>query len=219
MDHYATPPGNLYYTLRVLDFLLDVIFPRSCIGCEKNGKYFCGNCRKTIRFYSPLISASYRPIPYLDGLFVLAHYDGIVRKAIREVKYRGKYNIFSEVAEMFPKNLNFKFDYLVPVPLSKQRLQERGFNQAEKLAKCLKYAPVLDCLKRTRETKPQFGLKREERFENVKNAFTLKKPIECGDYCLVDDVATTGSTLSECAKVLKKSGANKVYAVCIARGN
>lgn len=146
----------------------------------------------------------------------MAHYDGIIRKAIREVKYRGKYAIFSEVAKMFPK-LNFNFDFLVPVPLSKQRLLKRGFNQSEKLAKYLKF-PVLNCLIRTRDTKPQFDLKISERRENVKNAFALKQKLPAGNFCLVDDVATTGATLSECAKVLKKSGAKKVYAICIARG-
>lgn len=95
----------------------------------------------------------------------------------------------------------------------------RGFNQAEKLAKYLKSAPVLDCLKRVRNTRPQFDLKREERLKNVENAFALKQKIPVADYCIVDDVATTGATLSQCAKVLKKAGASKVFAVCIARGN
>ena len=185
------------------------------------GKYFCQNCIKTIRFYSENISPKYHCPENLDGIFVLAHYDGIIRKAIREVKYRGKYAIFSEISGMFPK-LNFYFDFLVPVPLSKERFQKRGFNQAEKLARYLKF-PILDCLERTRDTKPQFDLKLEERKENVKDAFTLnsnfKFQISNSSVCLVDDVATTGATLSECAKVLKKAGASKVYAICIARGN
>ena len=104
------------------------------------------------------------------------------------------------------------------MPLSQKRLQKRGFNQAEKLAHYLKY-PVLTCLKRTRETKPQFDLNFSQRKENVKDAFALKYKISPENYCLIDDVATTGSTLSECAKVLKQNGAKKVYAICIARGS
>lgn len=180
------------------------------------GSYFCPKCLKTVRFYSPQISAKYHCPAHLDGIFVLAHYDGLIRKAIRDVKYRGKYAIFSEIAPLIKPQ--FTFDYLVPVPLSKKRLQKRGFNQAEKLARYLKY-PVLDCLKRVRDTKPQFDLTRTERLKNVKEAFAAKQNFTIGKFCLVDDVATTGATLSECAKVLKSSGAAKVYAVCIARGS
>lgn len=180
------------------------------------GKYFCQNCVKTIRFYSENISSKYHCPENLDGIFVLAHYDGIIRKAIREVKYRGKYAIFSEIAPLIKSQ--FVFDYIVPVPLSKKRLQNRGFNQSEKLAGYLKL-PILNCLIRTRDTVPQFDLTRKQRLENVKDAFSCRYPLTANRYCLVDDVATTGATLNECAKVLKNSGATKVYAICIARGN
>lgn len=175
------------------------------------GKYFCPKCKETIRFYK-----------YSNnGVFVLAHYDGLIRKAIREVKYRGHYAILKEIAQTFPP-VGFQIDYLVPVPLSKKRYDDRGFNQAEKLAKYLNLAPILNCLIRTRDTKPQFDLNISQRKENVKNAFALAPNYELptnSSFCLVDDVCTTGSTLSECAKVLKKAGAIKVYAICVARGN
>lgn len=152
----------------------------------------------------------------------MAHYDGIIRKAIKDIKYRGKFAILQELVHMFPEDFSFNFDYLVPVPLFRHRFQERGFNQAEKLAKYLNLTSVLNCLIRTRDTKPQFDLKFHERQENVKNAFAViahSSLIIGHSPCLVDDVATTGSTLSECAKVLKSAGAAKVYAICIARGN
>lgn len=213
----------LDYTLMVLDFLLDLIFPRFCVGCGKFGKYFCPKCFKKIRFYSNLISPDYHCPENLDGIFVLAHYDGVIRKAIKEIKYRGRFAILQELAEMMlasPPGGNFQFDYLVPVPLAKKRQTERGFNQAEKLANYLKLAPVLNCLKRTRDTKPQFDLSSAERLKNVKNAFihNSKYIIHSSAVCLIDDVATTGATLSECAKVLKNARAAKVYAICIARG-
>lgn len=193
------------------------------------GKYFCPMCLKTIRFYSPLINPEYKKIPYIDGLFVLAHYDGVIRKAILEVKYHGKFAIFSEIVQMFPEKLNFDFNYLVPVPLSKEREFKRGFNQSEKLAEYLNYelrsmnyaTKILNCLERTRDTPPQFDLCREKRLENVKGAFShnSKFIIHNSIVCLMDDVCTTGATLSECAKVLKEAGAKKVYAICLARGN
>ena len=195
-------------------------------------KYFCPQCQKTIRFYSPNISANYHCPENLDGIFVLAHYDGIIRKAIKEVKYRGKHAIFSEIAQMFPQKLNFNFDYLVPVPLSKGRQTERGFNQAERLAQYLNEqlainneqynGKVVNLLERVRETRPQFDLKIKDRAENVKDAFAINSKFKNQNlkfnFCLIDDVATTGATINECAKVLKKAGASKVYAICIARG-
>ncbi len=180
------------------------------------GKYFCSDCVKSIRFYSNAISPNYHCPENLDGIFVLAHYDGIIRQAIKQVKYRGQYAIFKELAPLIKPS--FQFDYLVPVPLFSSRYQKRGFNQSEKLAKYLDF-PVFNCLKRTRDTKPQFDLKREDRLKNVQNAFALKQKLPAGNFCLIDDVATTGATLSECAKVLKKAGASKIYAICIARGN
>lgn len=205
--------------MQSFDFLLDLIFPRFCVGCGKWGKFICQKCRKTIRFYDKGIGQF---LPDLDDVFVLAHYDGLVQKAIKEVKYRGTFAINQELAELIRKNFHqqFTFDYLVPVPLAPKRLAERGFNQSEKLAKYLKLAPVLNCLVRRRETKPQFDLKIAERRKNVRNAFvTTTHRLPAGSYCLVDDVATTGATLSECAKALKKTGAKRIFAICVARGN
>lgn len=201
----------------MFDFFLDLIFPRQCLGCGKWGKFICDNCHKTIRFYDRQV---FQQIPGVDDAFVLAHYDGIIRQTIKEIKYRGTFGICQELAEMIGKNFRhkFTFDYLVPVPLAPERLTQRGFNQAEKLAKNLKLAPVLNCLKRTRETKPQFDLKYKERKINVRNAFAVNRDCHDKSLCLVDDVATTGVTLSECAKALKKAGASKVYAICVARG-
>lgn len=218
MDHYPTPPLCYDYTSKMFDFLLDIIFPRFCVGCGKMGRFFCKDCSKSIRFYSNLISADYHCPKNLDGIFVLAHYDGIIREAIKDVKYKGHFAIFKEIVAMMPRKFNFEFDYLVPVPLHKNKLMEREFNQAEKLAKEMGYK-VVELLVRNRETKPQFDLKREEREKNVKDAFEVRQKIPAGIFCLVDDVATTGSTLSECAKVLKNAGAKKVYAIVIARGN
>lgn len=188
------------------------------MGCGKLGKFFCPTCRKTIHFYDPAV---YEAIDSVDDLFMLAHYDGVISAAIKEIKYQGVFAINLELAQMIRENFRnkFQFDFLVPVPLAPQRQADRGFNQAEKLARYLKMAPVFGCLTRTRETKPQFDLKFKERKENVREAFEIKAKFLPGfNFCLVDDVATTGSTIAECAKVLKQAGAKKVFAICIARG-
>ncbi len=114
---------------------------------------------------------------------------------------------------------------LVPVPLHKSRRQARGFNQAELIAQAavrrlphrLKIAS--DALVRRRDTASQVGLSREERIENVRDAFCIMQPgsIRDREVLLVDDVMTTGTTLSECARVLKQAGAKRVFAATVAR--
>lgn len=111
---------------------------------------------------------------------------------------------------------------IVPVPLHAKRLKERGFNQslliARGIAKKLKAGLSYDNLCRTRPTEPQVGLKSRERAENLKDAFNISDPAAFKDrkILLVDDVYTTGATIKECSKVLKKAGAD-VYALTLAR--
>ncbi len=224
------------------DAILDVIFPRFCIGCGHLGKFICGRCASDIPYFSDQVCPYCElPSPYglthprcqkahgLDGLFVLAHYRGLIPKIIHQIKYQGVYSASGEVAELILDRYHqqYKFHYFVPVPLSKKREAERGFNQAEKLAnalgKSLDQAKVVNLLQRVKDTRPQFDLKYEERKKNLTDALTLNRDLVTRNlanisFCLVDDVATTGSTLFECAKVLKKTGAAKVYAITIARG-
>ncbi len=219
------------------DSLLDIVFPRSCFGCGKWGSYICKSCATNkISYFNfqvcPVCErASQSGLTHstcksdLDGLFVLANYKDLIIKVVREIKYQGVFAASSEVGSLIRQHYHkeFEFDYFVPVPLSKKRERLRGFNQAEKLAKALKLKPVKNLLVRTKETKPQFDLKFEQRKDNVKGVFAinpnlLTRNLQNLSLCLVDDVATTGSTLFECAKTLKMAGAKRVYGVTIARG-
>jgi len=115
------------------------------------------------------------------------------------------------------------FDYLIPVPLHPKRLRERGFNQALLLSKTMKGIPPKKIkpgiLKRVRHTPPQVRLNPVERRRNVRGAFALKDPegVRGKSILLVDDVFTTGATVNECARVLKKAGAGRVSVVTLAR--
>jgi len=116
-----------------------------------------------------------------------------------------------------------RFDLVVPVPLHPARQRERGFNQAELLAAELRRASGLagrNVLQRTRYTATQTQFDRSERMENLRGAFRLRRGSNVQDLrmLLVDDVLTTGSTLSECASVLREAGARSVHAVTVARG-
>lgn len=114
-------------------------------------------------------------------------------------------------------------DCLVPVPLHPQRLREREYNQAlllsDVLGRRLQLEVIPDGLERIRETPPQTGLSLEDRRRNVRRAFVAKRPklIENHPVLLIDDVLTTGATVNECARALKRAGAKAVYVLTVAR--
>jgi len=117
---------------------------------------------------------------------------------------------------------NRAFDLIVPVPLHPARLRERGFNQAHLLATMLGQkigAPVSSVLERVRYTTTQTAFDRIDRMENLHNAFRLRKKATVRELrvLLVDDILTTGSTLTECARVLREAGAQSIYAITAAR--
>jgi ComF family protein len=115
-----------------------------------------------------------------------------------------------------------EFDVIVPVPLHPARQRERGFNQASLLALALRdrvAAPIKPLLERVRYTTTQTAFDRTERIENLHGAFRLRRKADVRGLrvLLIDDVLTTGATLSECARVLKKAGAVSVFAATAAR--
>lgn len=128
----------------------------------------------------------------------------------------------SEMVEIYRDSLASMDIFFVPVPLHKKRQSERGFNQASVIAKALGKAlqvEVYDILKREIYTTSQAQLSKRERYSNVKGVFSIRKNrLPVGVPVLVDDVATTLSTLQECSLVLKKSGYTRVGAIAIARG-
>ncbi len=167
----------------------------------------------------------------IDGIVAGVEYRGIIKKLIYQMKYKPHVKdlarpasallyealIQNESAMMFltPETV------IASVPLSRERQAKRGYNQSEEIAKSLSTRlglPYKRLLKRTRNTRPQFDLKKEARLKNVKDAFVLNNPATIQPIVLiVDDVSTTGATLRECAKVLKRRGAKKVLGVSFAR--
>src|SRR5438034_8601295 len=153
---------------------------------------------------------------------------GIVRQIIHEFKYGRQIHLRHLVARWLNCALDDErlrqshFDVIVPVPLHPTRQRERGFNQAGLLAELLSAQTSIPCkplLERTRYTTTQTALDRSERMENLHNAFRLRKNANVRSLrvLLVDDVLTTGSTLNECARILKRGGAFSVHAVTAAR--
>jgi len=155
-------------------------------------------------------------------------YDGALMTAIHELKYAQRSHLADSLGSLLASFAQswigeLKGCLIMPVPLHPRRLRARGFNQSLLLAKCVarEIGAELDflSLRRTRFTKPQTELSSEERKKNVRKAFEVLKPevVKGRTIVLVDDVATTGSTLNECAKALKRVGADGVLCLVLAR--
>jgi competence protein ComFC len=226
--------------ISLMSLILDLLFPKYCVGCKKIGSYLCPNCERKLE----LITVQNCPVcgrksltgtthkfcknKYsLDGSTSIFNYKFPIKEAIHQIKYRlckDEIKTFVDLMiNYLPKQFP-KFEYIVPIPLHSKKLKERGFNQSEEIAKILSQnlsIPLaVNNLIRTKYTAPQFNLKSQERLNNIKNAFTVKNPekIFHNKILLIDDVATTFSTLNEAASVLKKSGASFVWSLTLAHG-
>ncbi|MBI3611459.1 MAG: ComF family protein [Nitrospirae bacterium] len=173
--------------------------------------HLCGDCRERS--------------PYFDRAVAAGWYEGVLAEAIHLFKYRGKTVLARPLGALLLHAMERlpKADGLVPVPLHPSRLREREFNQALLLCDSVKAEsglPVIpDGLERVRETPPQIGLSHEDRRRNVRRAFVPKRPerIEGRRIVLIDDVLTTGATVNDCARALKRAGAERVCVLTVAR--
>jgi len=217
-----------------------------CGGTVRAGEYLCNQCdAKAVRIVAPFCEKCSEPFEgAITSEFTCAncahrriHFDaavsayrgrGIVREIIHEFKYGRQIHLRHLVARWLQAALDderirgCQFDIIVPVPLHAARQRERGFNQASLLAGLLSAQisiPSKPLLDRIRYTTTQTALDRSERMENLHNAFRLRKNADVRGLrvLLIDDVLTTGSTLSECARVLKRAGALSVHAATAAR--
>ena len=219
---------------------LDWIFPPECAACGEPGYRLCLKCQNKIKFIHDTNSTRRRPGKFFgvhskfhEGTIPdwcsdsrhMAHYEGVVRECIHSLKYhenRGLGELFSQWLAQLVEEAGWSIDLVLPVPLSAERLQERGYNQAalvaRPLAARLKVPFSTYGLARILDTPSQVGLSAEERRVNVAMAFKAEQEvIQSRAILLVDDVMTTGSTLSACARALLRAGASSIYAVTIAR--
>lgn len=232
----------------VNNFLLDLLFPRKCLGCGRAGSYFCSNCLNFVKFCEndicPMCSrfstggfvhqSCIKPLG-LDGLTSIFRYDGVIKKAIKKLKYRFVTDLADDLVELFlsfcGENKGF-VNYcrgakiaLIPIPLHPSRKRWRGYNQSELLGELithnlgLEFVPNL--LVRIKKTQPQADLDKESRRENIKGAFETnpnsKFRILHSRFLIFDDIWTSGATLREATKVLKRAGAKQVWGLTLAR--
>lgn len=184
-------------------------------GGEITSIFRCMNCGDRELFFD-FATAAYRS-------------RGVVRLMIHLFKYRRQFHLRHLLARMLAEGFReercqeFGLDVIVPVPLHSARTREREFNQAEVLGRLAGKRvgiPVADCLWRKRYTLTQTHFHREERFDNLQDAFCMKNGYEMTGrrVAIVDDVLTTGSTADACARVLREAGAAAVIVITVARG-
>ncbi len=221
--------------------VVDWFFPPNCPGCGVEGELICDSCQsKIVRltgkncvFCGQAVRGAdiCNDCRNRDHSYIAykgyAFYTGVMRESILRLKYQndiGIARLLSDFLENLVRTSGWDFDVIIPIPLSRQKLSERGYNQASRLAKPLAaklgklYCP--NALIRIRETSSQVGLDIRSRLDNVENAFRANsKLIKNKTVLLIDDVFTTGATLESAASELKLSGAKAVYAMTLAKSS
>ena len=201
---------------------------RWCPDCQARVPYvrdpYCQKCGIPIKQIGLCDKCKSNP-PEYQMMRSWAVFDSPVQNALHTLKYRRNIGIGEALAEQlaeFVRSLAWNVDLLIPVPLGRKRLKERGYNQVGLVAQPLayeiglQYAP--NALWKSRETRSQVGLSISQRKENVQNAYQANSEVvKRKSVLLMDDVATTGSTIQSCTRTLLSAGAQVVYVLTIAR--
>lgn len=204
------------------EWILDILFPKFCIGCGREGLYICKDCEI-------FLSEIENTIPNLTSVW---EYDGLMEKLIYKIKFDGCYHIIDELVEKAFEKIDLKLPedtVITYVPMWFKKERQRGFNQSELIAKKIADVHprgVHKLLEKVKDNRSQVGLGPKERVENVKGVFSFLKPGFSSskpgfaipqNVLLIDDIYTTGATMSECMKVLRKAGVKNVWAFTLAR--
>lgn len=219
----------------ILEALLLFFFPPHCPACRRYQKArgaWCENCLKEANAVRRL-RLTLEERDALTEAWALGRYEGALQNLIRRLKYQGRKETLPYIEtflrsvedEFFRKCLPIKNLIATPVPLHPAKERKRGFNQTELLFLPWLAAhgiPLRRLLLRTRATKPQYGLSKDARKENMKGAFAVPDDAKCDvrgkDLLLLDDIFTTGVTCAECARALKSAGARRVIALALTSG-
>ena len=212
--------------------LIRLLYPVRCMCCseilrEDAVLSLCDECLKTLPKCG---KGFYRTpkLPYIDGLFAAFYYENGIDRAVQTMKFNGQPRLAEAFAyllleEYLKAPALPRIDLIMPVPMHKSKKRQRGFNQAELLARkisgFLDIPLDTDTLVKTRGTKPQSSLTRPERLQNLVNAFEVRniRNIRNKNILLVDDVITTGTTINTCGKILYENGAARIYAMVVAK--
>lgn len=210
---------NIFF--KVKNFVINLLFPDKCIFCNDvipigSGKWICPDCME----FTNINTESY------GGVLYLYVYEGYVREMLHRFKYYNHPEYAVKLGELTAQRIRKAdirdADLIIPVPMHEIKKRKRGYNQAELLAeetgKILSINVNTVALIRNEYTKAQSLVKMGDRAENVRNVFkvTDKTMIEGKNIILIDDIYTSGSTMSACVKELKGAGAKNIYLVVVA---
>ena len=229
----------------MLNSFLNILFPETCPVCKNSAKDhkiapICADCWEAVSPYEgPMCRRCGKPLvsdisitcgecledePAFSYARSFGLYEGVLKKAISLMKFYGIKRLSRPLSDVMLYLKIPEADIVIPVPLHEKRLRKREFNQSALIAKYLAASQgitvMLNCLVKIRDTTPQVGLSSQERRKNIKGAFAINNRllISGKDIVLVDDVVTTGATVRECSKVLKKAGARNIYVITLAHG-
>lgn len=238
VDGHKVP--RAYHIQHCLWKIIDWVYPPRCAGCGQTNQRWCQKCHSDVipidpRHSCPICSYPHASqkncpdcknlTPEFTALESFALYKDPIRKAIHRLKYESDIGLAEILAQYLAQVIvrtDWQIDLVTAVPLSRQRMRQRGYNQSALLARNLAWFLNLPfssrALIRVKETQVQVGLDSRQRKLNVDKAF-LADPRLCAQKSIlvVDDVATTGATLSACAQALKSASCCQVYAVTLAR--
>ncbi len=210
--------------IKFFERLLNLIYIQPCYFCgsTKSDKLICENCLKKI---------NYLPVSVFRrenncNIYAVTLYNGIIKNLIISLKYKNKKRLAKIQAEImynYWKKLNLKEDYIIiPVPIHKSRLKERHYNHMDLVAKNFSklsgYKAVCNFLLRITDTKKQYKLHKQDRINNIKNAFNINKSkrIELSKNLLIlDDITSSGATINEIIRILNLNGYKKITALTL----
>lgn len=216
---YSSPASRIKLLARqTITVALDLLFPPYCVNCDRVGSFLCPRC------LAKVTPAPARTLPAFDEVRVRANYEEPVNTAIHALKYDHQPRLAEPLGGLLCQalqDIHWSVDVVCAVPLHTSRLHERGYNQAALLGVYVAqfrhwlFDPA--AITRVRETPSQVHLNAQERRVNVADAFSADAQVVSGKRVLVvDDVLTTGSTLSACAAALRAAGATHVYGATVA---
>ena len=212
------------------DNILDLIYPPVCGICGKlNQNYLCKKCQKVLENQSKFVIDENQDFNQnLNKHLYIFKYEGIIRSMILNYKFNEKSYLYITFVNFLLKNEKFfkilkSYDTIIPVPISSERKNERGYNQSEllakELAKKLNIECVKNCLIKNKNIIEQSKLNKEERQKNIQGVYILrnKEKLINKKLLLIDDIYTTGSTVNECCKILKQANPRKIDVLTIAK--
>jgi ComF family protein len=205
------------------NFWLNLFFPISCLQCQKTGKgYLCPDCFKQLSFHGEITKLN---LQYIDKILAAGNYqDPPAAKLIKAFKFKSIIEIGSILTEFLRiywqgRAIFLKDDFLViPIPLSRRKKRRRGFNQVEVIAQlfALQFGYLMSNDLKRKHKRAQSKLGKESRKKNIANSFYwCGSSLKGKSIILLDDVITTGATVDEAAKILKKAGAEQIIALAV----